>query len=345
MKNKNLSFAISAVVMASTMIVNGSTARAEELPQTKAHQQFSVTQGFRDSALSELHRAGAVDQNKVGAALIEKLGLGNAEQSRKLGDKLHLSGKQWFLEVTADGSGAEYRDQAAEGRAHALGKPLSEKMSAAELERKGRAFIAAKLASQITLGADEELVALRADYRTEGGQDLATGEITRAVVANRIVFGRKLNGVPVVGNGSKVIITFLNDGSLESFRYDWPKYQAAASQNVVDAGQLLSRVQKVLGARNGVAAATSAVTVPSAQGEAYPLELTPNTKLDALECGYYDAGSFAAHQIRSVQPGCTYRAVSQDANGMRAGYAGAVPAGERFEADGAWLETQLLSRK
>jgi hypothetical protein len=345
MKNKNLSFAAGAVLAASAMMIASSTARAEELPQTKARQQFSVTQGFRDSALPVLHRGSAVEQNKVGSALIEKLGLGKVEQSSKRGDTLHVTGKQWALDVTADGAGVDYRNAAVEARAHALGKPLSEKMSAAELEQKGRAFIATNLASQIVLGAEEELVALRADYRTEGGQDLTTGKITNAVVANRIVFGRTLHGVPVVGDGSKVILTFINDGSLESLRYDWPTYQASATQNLIDAGQILSRVQKVITARKDVAAPTSGVTVPSSEGDPYPVDLTPNTKLQALECGYYDASSFATHTTQLVQPGCTYRVISQDSNGMQAGYAGAVPAGTRFQQDSAWLATQILGRE
>jgi len=342
MKNKNLSFAVGAVLAASAMIA-GSTARAENLPQTKAHQQFSATQGFSEHSLAVLRRAGAVDQNKVSSALIEKLRPASASQSTKVGTKLRITGQQWSLEVAGDGAAAEYRDEAVEARAHSLGRQLSEKMSAAELEQKGRAFIASKLASQIVLGADEELVALRADYRTEGGQDIATGEISQAVVANRIVFGRTLNGVPVVGNGSKVILTFTNDGSLESFRYDWPKYQAGISQQIVDAGQILSRVQKVMGVRSGVSAPTSGVPVPSSQAEAYPIELIPNTQLQALDCGYYDPGS-TARQLQSVQPGCTYLAVSQDRNGTRQGYAGAVPAGDRFDADAAWLEAGVLGK-
>jgi len=345
MTSKNLSFAAGAVLMASAMMITSSTARAEELPQTKAHQLFSVTQGFREPTLAVLHRASTVDQNEVGSALIGKLGLGSVEHSSKLRTELHLTGKQWSLDVTADGSGVDYRDAAVEARAHSLGKPMSEEMSAAELEQKGRAFIASKLASQIVLGADEQLVALRADYRTEGGEDLKTGEISDAVVANRIVFGRTLHGVPVVGNGSKVILTFVNDGSLESFHYDWPKYQAGAAQSVVDAGEILSRVQKVIEVRSGVAAPTSGVTVPSSEGEAYPVELTPNTKLQALECGYYDAGSFAGHATQLVQPGCAYRVISQDANGMRGGFAGAVPGGRQFVSDAAWLATQILKRK
>lgn len=344
MKNKNLSFAAGAVLVAGALI-SGSTARAEELPQTKAHQQFSVTQAFRDPALAVLHRAGGADQNKVSSALIDKLRPGSAYQRTSSGGKLRINGNNWSLEVTGDGSGAEFVDHQAEARAHALGKALSEKMSAAELEQNGRTFIASKLASRIMLGADEELVALRADYRTEGGMDLATGEVSEAAVANRIVFGRTIHGVPVVGNGSKVILTFINDGSLESFRYDWPKYLLTGTQNVAAAGEILGRVQNVVGARSGVAAASQGVTAPSSEREAYPLELTPNTELQAMECGYYDSGSLAGHAMQSVQPGCTYRAVSHDGSGMRTGLAGAVPAGSQFENDPAWLESGILSRK
>jgi hypothetical protein len=341
MKSKNLSLVASAMLAASAMITN--IASAEELPQTKVHQQFSVRQGFSESTLPMLQRASA-DQNKAGAALIEQLQKGNTYQASNDGSKLRLAGNQWSLEVAGDGAAAEYHDQAAEARAHSLAKPLSQEMPAAELEQKGRAFIASKLASQIVLGTGEQLVAVRADYRTEGGQDLGTGEITHAVSGNRIVFGRTLNGVPVVGNGSKVIITFTNDGSVESFRYDWPKYQASGAQQLVDAGQILTRVQTVVGVHNGVAAATSNAPVASSEREAFPVALTPNTQLQSLDCGYYDAGSLAG-KSQTVQPGCTYLAVSQDSNGMRAGYAGAVPAGAQFAADAGWSETELLGRK
>jgi hypothetical protein len=343
MKSKNLSLVASAMLAAS-VVMAGSIASAEDLPQTKAHQQFSVRQGFSESTLTVLQRAAALDQNKVGAALVEQLQKGNAYQASKDGSKLRLAGKEWSLEVASDGAAADYHDQAVEARAHSLAKPLSQEMPAAELEQKGRAFISSKLASQIVLGTGEQLIAVRADYRTEGGQDLATGEITHAVSGNRIVFGRTLNGVPVVGNGSKVIITFTNDGSVESFRYDWPKYQAGTSQQVVDAGQILARVQTVVGAHSDVAAATSNAPVANSEGDAYPVALTPNTQLQTLDCGYYDAGSLAG-KSQTVQPGCTYLAVSQDSNGMRAGYAGAVPAGAQFTADAGWSETKLLGRK
>jgi len=83
-----------------------------------------------------------------------------------------------------------------------------------------------------------------------------------------------------------------------------------------------------------------------AKAEALPYwSIVVETCAQALECGYYDGGSFTLHAAQSVQPGCTYRAVSQDPNGMRAGLAGAVPAGAQFKQDAAWMETQILGRK
>jgi hypothetical protein len=102
MKTKNLSFVAGAVLAASAMMA-GSTARAEDLPQTKAHQRFSATQGFSEPALAVLQRASAVDQNQVSADLIKQLRPAIAFKSAKRGSKLHITGEQWSLEVAMGG--------------------------------------------------------------------------------------------------------------------------------------------------------------------------------------------------------------------------------------------------
>ena len=338
MKNQRHTLTAGALLAVSAMI-SGSIAQADDLPQTKNRQRLAVTQGFGGAKWSVMSRTGSTNQNVVSNALIGKLRPGANTQAAVDRGILHVSGDTWTLDVSADGSAAEYRDQDVASRMHALGRPASQQMSSAALEQAGRAYIAANLSSQITLGTDEELVALRADYRTDGGIDLNTGEATNVVVANRVVFGRMIGGIPVVGNGSKVILTFGNDGALESFHYDWPTYQAGATQSVTDPSEMMTRVQKVLGARSGVTSATSRVALPNARSSAFPLVVTPNTQLQSFECGYYDSGSGSA---QSIQPGCTYLAYSQDANGIRQGYAGAVPAGTQFTADPSWLESGLL---
>jgi hypothetical protein len=325
--------------------ISAVSAAADDFPQTTTNARLSVTRGFIQSSLPVLDHAGTRDVAQVSTALLAKMCPGHClgKSSRGPRDSLRVSGNHWLLKVEADGTSAECQDFTVEKNAHSSAKPVSEKMSASELEQKGRAFINSNLISVIGLGPGEELVPVRTAYLIEGGQDMVTSKITRSVAANRIVFGRIVNGVPVVGGGSMVVVTFTGDGALESFRYDWPKYQAGKEQAVVAAAEILQRVQKVVSARRGVAGPTSAATVPSDEGDAYPVVLTPNASLDALECGYYDPGVAARHAGTPVQPGCLYHAISQDSDGMRRGFAGAVPGGVHFQVAVGWAETQILA--
>lgn len=345
MKSINRSLLASALCVFSAISVI--SAAADEFARTTANAQLSVTRGYTQSELPVLHRIGAKDVAQVSTALLAKMCPGHClgKSSTGPGNSLRVSGNHWLLQVSADGTSAEYQDFSVEKHAHSSAKPVSEKMSASDLEKKGRTFINSNLRSVIGLGAGEELTPVRTAYLIEGGQDTLTGKIIRSVAANRIVFGRAVNGVPVVGGGSMVVVTFTNDGALESFRYDWPQYQATKEQALVGAGEILQRIHRVIGARSSAAAPTStAITVPGGEGDAYPVALAPDTSLQALECGYYDAGVAVRHAHAPVQPGCVYHAVSQHSDGMRQGFGGAVPAGLHFQIDTGWTETQILAK-
>jgi hypothetical protein len=273
-----------------TFLTLGVLAHAEDFAAKAALKQTSMTQGFTQATLPVLHRVtGIAPQIKVCTGCV--------------------------FSVSADASAADFRDPSVEAKAHSLAKPLEQKMSLKALDQAGRKFISSNLAGAISLAPGEEMVPLSTDYRVEGEQDLSTGKVTRNVVANRVVFGRTINGVSVVGNGSTVVVTFANDGSVESFHYDWPKYEVeiSAPQSMAVASTLLDRVEQVVG---------------------------PSTKLQTLQCGYYDPGAGSGHS--QVQPGCLYHAVFTDTTGVRQGYSGAVPGGLQFEADAKWKESQLL---
>lgn len=323
------------------LLAAAAVAQAEDFAQMTAIKQKSVTQGFGQSALPVLQRTAASTPEQVSSSLLDKLCAGCAVTKATQGSNLQITGENVVLSVSADATSADFRNPAVQAKAHSLAKPLEGKMSQAQLEQAGRAFVAANLSGVIALGPGEQLVALSTDYRIEGLQNLSTGAVTRSVVANRVLFGRTLNGVPVVGNGSTVVVTFANDLSVESFHYDWPVYKTTAlsGQNLVSAASVLTRVQQVLGARTG-AAVTSTVRVPTLVEATSPVALNLGTTLQSLQCGYYDAGAAAGHA--QVQPGCVYHAVFLDTTGMRQGYAGAVPGGLQFQADAKWPETQLL---
>jgi hypothetical protein len=328
-----LSMCVSSAMMLSVM------APAEELPQSKAMKQGSLANGFGASTLPVLRRSTRASQAEVASALRAAVCADCSSPRAQQDGNLQSSTERFRVTVSSDGTAADFRDLAVAARSHAQAKPMAQKMSAAVLQKAGLAYITAKLGTSIVLGENEELVPLLTDYRVEGAQDLSTGVVTRSVAANRIVFGRKLNGVPVVGNGSRVVITFANDGSVESFHYDWPNYASSGSQRMVTTSALLGRIQQAVGARAGVAPELTAA-IPEHNEAVGPVALNRGTQLESMECGYYDAGADAG--LTSVQPGCVYHAVSESPSGMRVGYAGAVPGGEQFDADARWVETRIV---
>jgi len=305
-----------------------------------------MARGFTQASLPVLHRTGAAGSVKAAALLLEKLCPAPCATASVTapGAATRVANDHWSLDIAPDGTAARFRDADVERRAHASGKDVSQKLSASTLEEVGRAFIASNLAEVIVLGPGEEVVPISTDYRIDGGQDLISGELTSAVVANRIMFGRTLQGVPVVGGGSTVVVTLANDRSVESFRYDWPVYDSANAQTMADQGEILQRLQKVIGGRSGAAPLFRPMT-PTRQEAASPVHLNADTVLQKLECGYYDPGAAARDASAPVQAGCVYHAVSEDPDGIRTGFAGAVPAGTSIEPDDAWKEAVILSNR
>jgi hypothetical protein len=326
------------------VLIGSSPVLADDFPETSAAAQYSMTRGFRQSSLPLLRRLGGDGPDSVSAALLGKLCPNPCANAitRNPGSFREITSGSWSLQILGDGTGARFRNLDVGRRTHSLAEDESQKASGESLIRLGQAYISENLASVIVLGTEERLVPSRTDYRIEAGQDLRTQQVTRTVVANRIVFGRLIRGVPVVGGGSAVVLTFANDGALESFQYDWPKYEIANPVSVVDIGGILDRVQKVVGLRMGIPISSSPRALPRGQGPGYDVELTRNTVLQKLECGYYDPGFVAREPGAPVQPGCVYKVLARSESGTRMGIAGAIPGTALIEPDAGWREAVTL---
>ena len=264
---------------------------------------------------------------------------------QKRTDRLRLTAQTWQLDVFGDGSGAEFIDRAAESRAHALRISPANAPSFAQLEAAGRRFIARGLSRVIVLQRGERLVPEAASSRIDT-EVRADGTSRRdAVVANRVVFTREIDGLPVVGSGSKVTVTFLNDGSVESFRYDWPAYvRTSQIASVAAAHEIVSRVTRVIGVRAGTTSGMP-IHLPQSAAAVRPLAIARNTQLERLACGYYDPGYANRDAHAPVQPGCYYHVVQYRGEGAMvtsAAYSGAVPAARIAESDLYWPEAALL---
>jgi len=267
-------------------------------------------------------------------------------EPEKLNDRVRLSGTTWRLDVFGDGSAAEFADLEAVDRAHASGVEPAQAMSNDALEANGRAFVERTLSRLIVLQPDERLVLATTSRRTEAGVAAGGGNAYSAVVAHRVVFGREIGGIPVVGAGSKVTITFLNDGSVASFRYDWPVYtRTGRMQDVAAPIEVLRRVQRVAGVRTRAEVDRALVAPPNLRSITGPIKLGANLDLRDLKCGYYDPGLALRDPAAPVQAGCYYHVLETRGTGQyvtTAGYSGAVPAGASFEPDSRWPEANVL---
>lgn len=255
--------------------------------------------------------------------------------------RILVSTSDWRLTIFGDGSAAEFVNLVASAKAHENRLEPARKMSPDALQAAGRDFIGRYLRDSIVLGPAERLEPETTSARTEGGVAADGTSSYSAVVANRIVFTREIDGIPVVGAGSKVTITFLNDGGIESFRYDWPQYVATdRMQATVDVSEILNRVSRTVGLR-----------AQNLQREGEQSTLSPEqtrrskTTLQRLACGYYDPGVMARNPDAPIQTGCYYHLVETRGEGdfvTKAARSGAVPAGQRVEIDSRWPEAARM---
>lgn len=320
-------------------------AHAEYFSRADTHALRSLAVGIGVRSVPVFMRPPSVNPDGALDALAASMGSGReGKVSReKRDDRIRLSGASWHVDVFGDGSVAEFHDTGSAIRAHDLGAP--EAMSPNKLEAAGRAYIARNLSRVIVLNRGERLVPEAKAARVEGGVATDGTRGYSTVVANRVVFTREIDGIPVVGAGSKVTLTFLNDGSVESFRYDWPAYvRTGRTQGTVDRDEILRRLQQVVGVRTNQAP-PGPVRLPRNISGKQPLDLGGQMKLERLDCGYYDPGLMSRSANAPVQAACYYHVVHSEGSGnyvTTAAYSGAVPAARQAEPDGRWPEAVIL---
>jgi hypothetical protein len=284
-------------------------------------------------------KRGSLDKSVVATGLAAGFGDGVASALPMADGSMLITVNGWRIALTADGTAAHGQ------RVSAAAPPVPTKLDLATLDRLGRAFISEQLSSVVAPQAGERIVVLRSIYEIQGGQDLSGRRDPELVRANRVVFGREIDRLGVVGGGSTISITFGNDGVPMSFEYDWPSYSVTSTLAIAPPATVLGRLQRVAVARSGGgAASTSLPQVDTSRG--YPAALAQGIELSRVECGYFDPGTLTKTGSDIVQPACKYEVVSSTRLGthvLRHGLGGAVPAAITAVPDDKWLELQLLS--
>ena len=329
----------------------GATVWAGPSAYRQAQQDTALQSGLPIDSLSVLKRLPGDGREAIAKKLIKKLDgrFGErfvakdlvAVERETAGNRDFYKNGSSYAEFFADGSKFRFRgdidnpDYVAKGREKG-------RMSDEELESRGRQVIG-QLSDLIPLGGQEELTfrgtrfLKNIGFSTPPFNAARTGIPATApeaalpepvYVANIAIFGRKVNGVPVIGPGSRVRVWFDNLGNLVSLEGDWPRYQVAADdskQEVLPWAELKERVERV----------------------SVPLDVTNGTQVRHFECGYVDLG--AQRQGGPIQAGCLISYVrtqtfEQDPDmKINAGFLEFIPAGREVMADKHWPLAQTLA--
>jgi hypothetical protein len=332
---------VAALVAVATL--NVAAVDAADFPQRTALAQRSASVGLGRAQVTLLSRdagpgaAAQVDAlaTRFGQSALAVTTRGSAEQLVKAGS-IGLRGDGWLLQAYADGTRVRYRNYAALDAKASLARPVAQRLTPPALETLGRRFIAAHLADLLALDTTEALVPLFTEHEISGAVGVGPGAVApeEQVTASTIVFGRTVDGVAVIGPGSKVAVLFANDGEPVGFDFDWPRYTPTArTQRVLALPEILER--------------SHGLTSLDLQA--------PGVTVKRMECGYFDAGARRHDPAALIQAGCslhyTQRTIVDTEAHRRDATSGhtlaaivdVLPAGEVVERDHGWPQALRLT--
>lgn len=247
---------------------------------------------------------------------MQRLGLSVAQPAfpTTRGEDLFLASGDCYLHVTSDGRRIRFstsfasRSRVAEAR----------RLDYDEAMQIAAAVLTSELAALVPLAANERLVPLG---QTDGKLTVGTpgGTIVRdEVIENVVRLGRTIDGVLVLGPGSRAVVRLDGEGRVLGVDVDWSEYLPTDStQQTLSKAEMLAR----LAALEQVGA------------------LPRQRQLRHVECGLFDPGATAGGLL---QPGCVYHHVLVENGSVSGTFDIAVPAGASFVADESWHESTLL---
>lgn len=195
----------------------------------------------------------------------------------------------------------------------------------------GKRFIEQELAGLVSLNEGEALVPWETRFQRDIVMNADGDELANEIVANHVIFSRAIDGIDVIGEGSKVEVVFANDGEPVAFSYDWPSLKPEVeTQRLIRGDALVVR-----------SAAYAVSTKPA-----------DHIGIDHFECGYWDPGYDNRDRAGTLQAGGLFQTVrsrmTPNGNGgfepMRWGIADVIPAGDQVRTDSEWPQAKARRR-
>jgi hypothetical protein len=322
-------------ILALSLTFLSSLVFAADFPHRRELNRRSLAVGLGVSSVTPLTRkdgpgASAILARFLGRWRDGKTSITTAGDYQVTEDQQGLSaeGNGWSLTVLGDGTAVKYRNWAFHD-AHSTPIDFGQRPPEPTLEAWGRRFLASYLQEEVIVGPKEQLFPLSARYDTFSYQ--ATDSSRPAVdmvIGNVVVFTRAVDGVDVVGGGSKAAVFFENDGTPWAFDFDWPNYAPTA-----DSLDILS---------------IDEINTQDAFLSDWQFDASVTVDTQLFECGYFDAGIQFHDPKALLQPGCAYqrtatfigdpdRYAADPTDGlMQTGFVDVVPAGRVLQFDQFW---------
>lgn len=333
---KSFKFLLLVCLASSCTLANLSSAHAEDFAYRQALDSTSRSEGIGESQVALLQRADGPGKSTVAEALVEKfkesdgtITTEDIEEITEDSKRILARGNGWTLQVFGDGTQVKYWNHQYIQSSNNPRVEVDDRFTNTQLEQMGREFIKERLADHIKLGPNEKLVPFSTKYHIRSGQSTSGGSITRHVMSSAVVFSRTVNGVDIVGPGSKVVVIFANDGTPAGFEFEWPEYhQTGNAQQLLSIDEISERTSAMSTMRRDV----------------------DEINLKRFECGYYDTGVRHRDSKAPVQPACISHYVarkvvsrpSAEGGSVKEAVADAVPIGESVEPDTSWPQAMYL---
>ncbi|MDJ0767020.1 MAG: hypothetical protein QNJ97_28860 [Myxococcota bacterium] len=321
-----------AVVVLGSMTVGIGNIIAKDFEQRRSLDVKSRITGLGKNSIELLERLPGPGRALVAEQISERFSKSRNAMLNSLNSEIEhdhnnvkIMGDSWIIKTWGSGSKFMYFDEAYTRRPEYRLIPINERFTNEELERMGRNFIKQELDGLVKLGKGEKLVPLKTEFEIEGAVNKYSEETEERIVSSIVVFGRKVDGVDIVGPGSTVAIFFANDGVPFAFDVDWPEYKRTKlEQDTIPVNEIFERLS----------------TYGVMKKE------TEQIDLRSFNCGYFDAGEQHYDPYSYIQAGCAAQTI-----GIRTGVDGAgfispilnyVPAGADVVWDDNWRESKLI---
>jgi hypothetical protein len=281
---------INTVLIVLLVFLNLGSALAKDFESRIDLNKKSVSVGIDRDSIELVHRLPGPGRDVVIQKLVKRFEsessvISTTGKSKRLDRKESSSilGDGWRIKVWGSGSKFSYFDQEYTRQPQYKAVRLEERFTNTALEKMARNFIKQHLGGLIELGPGEEIVPLFTEFEIAGGES-ANGEMEEETVISSIIqFGRRIDGIDVVGSGSQIALYFGNDGVPFGFDVDWPKYErTGVFQKTIPVDQIFKRLPE-FGPK---------------------IRDVDEEEIRRFECGYFDAGERNYDPNSHIQAGC-----------------------------------------